>query len=295
MPDQAEKLRRMVAEEAPNVPLSAPAPPMIAVTGGKGGVGTTTVAMNLAAALADGGRRVVLVDAARHHADLTELAGIHVCGGGTLSDVLAGKTSAAEALAPGPAGTLLLADRWGARPHSNFSSTAQQRLLAELDALGHLADVLVIDTGSGASQWAQQFWQHARLIIVIAACDDVAVMDAYATIKLGTVTASDAEVRVLVNQSRRDGDATEVGRRLALACRRFLGRTVPALPALPLHAADEVGASEDSAPRVWEVPSTPFGHAVLWLGSAVRDLLAPCATACSETNGGMSEARTAAR
>jgi flagellar biosynthesis protein FlhG len=287
MPDQAEKLRRMVAEDASPATLAAPAPPMIAVTGGKGGVGATTVAMNLAAALADRQRRVVLVDAARHHADLAELAGVHLCRGGTLSDVLAGKSSAADVLVPGPAGALLLADRWGAKSHSDFSSSAQQRLLDELDSLGELADIVIVDTGSGVSQWSQRFWQHAHRIIVPTTCDDVAVMDAYATIKLGS-TSIQADVRLLVNQSASDRQTAEVERRLATACQRFLGRTVSALPSLPLHAARDDRSFERKPPRIWELPSSPFGHAVLWLASAIIQLIdqqgtrAPCAAAGSE-------------
>ena len=295
MPDQAEKLRRMVADDAPQAPAPGTAPPMIAITGGRGGVGATTVAMNLAAALADGGHRVVLVDAARHQADLAELAGIHFCGGGTLSDVLAERMSAAEALLPGPVGTLLLADRCGARPHGSFSSTAQQRLLNELPLLGEVADVIVIDIGSGISQWTQRFWQDARLIIVTAACDDLGVMDAYATIKLGTVAATNADIRVLFNQCTYDRAVAEAEQRLTTACYRFLGRKVAALPSLPLHAAQHSEELPASSPRVWEAPASPFGHAVLWLGSAVSQLIErnslriACATACGAPDGALAE------
>ena len=88
-------------------------PPTIVVTGGKGGVGTTTVAINLAAALAQNGRRTVLVDTAPH-ADAAQLLGVDVERGSCLDDVLAGSLTAADALSAGPAGISLLAGQWAA-------------------------------------------------------------------------------------------------------------------------------------------------------------------------------------
>ena len=76
MSDQADKLRQLVIDTAP-ARGDRMLPPTIVVTGGKGGVGATTVAINLAAALAEHGRRTVLVDAAPN-ADVAQLLGIDV-------------------------------------------------------------------------------------------------------------------------------------------------------------------------------------------------------------------------
>ena len=121
---------------------------MIVVAGGKGGVGATTVAVNLAAALADREHRVVMVDAARQHADLAQVAGVGPISGGTVADVLAGKCRAVDALFPGPGGTLLLANRWAPKSSPDYSRHAQQHLLAELQTLHGVADLLVVDVGN---------------------------------------------------------------------------------------------------------------------------------------------------
>ncbi|MEX0586955.1 MAG: AAA family ATPase [Pirellulales bacterium] len=242
------------------------------VAGGKGGVGATTVAMNLAAALADREHRVVVVDAARQHADLAQVAGIGPIAGGTVADVLAGKCSATEALAPGPAGTLLLANHWAPRSSPDCSRHAQQRLLTELQMLGQVADVLVVDVGSGLSAWTRRFWMRARMVIVVTTTDDVAVMDAYAAIKLGVAESLAGEIRVLANQCESDAIANDIAHRLSTACQRFLGCRVPALPALPQHLeVDTAGAAR--VPRVWESPNSPFAREVLWLAHAVDDVL----------------------
>ena len=64
MSDQASKLRELAGSAGPKGPSKSSGIPMVAVTGSRAGVGATTVAMNLAAALSDRGERVVLIDAA---------------------------------------------------------------------------------------------------------------------------------------------------------------------------------------------------------------------------------------
>src|SRR6476619_5510992 len=108
MPDQADQLRQLACDAPTPARGDWPRPPIVAVTGGKHGVGATTVTVNLGAALADAGLRVVIVDAALAQANLAQAAGIHKMSADDLSDVLSGKRAAVAALQPGPAGALLL-------------------------------------------------------------------------------------------------------------------------------------------------------------------------------------------
>ena len=134
------------------------------------------------------------------------------------------------------------------------------------------ADVLVVDVGSEVTPWTRRFWLRARLVIVVTTTDYAAVMGTYAAIKLSSADANSTDIRVLANQCNSDRAATEVERRLATACQRFLGRTVAALPSLPRHAADSISGIGPE-PRVWDVPNSQFGHGVLWLARAVSELM----------------------
>src|SRR5215218_8502999 len=116
MSDQAEKLRRLLM--AGHIePCAAPVQlPMVVVAGARSGVGATTVAVNLAAAIADRGERVLVVDAAEGGNGLAELAGvgreIEYC----VSDIVNGKCGARDAIVAGPMGMRVLANRGRVSP-----------------------------------------------------------------------------------------------------------------------------------------------------------------------------------
>jgi len=144
-----------------------------------------------------------------------------------------------------------------------------------LKSLRGAFDVMVIDAGAGLSRTARRIWLRAQLALLVTTSDDAAVMDAYAATKLHVVGARDAtceNVRVLVNQAESDRAAADAHRRLTNCCQRFLRQSVAALPALPRFGdVDDVRVGQH--PRVWDAPSSEFGHAVMWLGRAIGDVL----------------------
>jgi len=250
----------------------APLPPTIVVTGGKGGVGTTTVALNLAVAMTHLGRRTALVDAAPQ-ADAAQLAGVDTLRGWCLNDLLDGLCTATDALRPGPAGTLLVAGRWASSSSQERSSPAVDRLLWHLSTMEVDVDVLIIDSGSGSTPWSRRLWQRANLVLVVTTPADVAMLDAYATLKRGAGADVTADIHVLVNQCDGAAAAKDVERRIATACRRFLGRTVQRTPRLLRHVA-ALDSDDWRAPRAWEMPDSPFGRSVQQLGRFAADVLA---------------------
>jgi len=223
MHDQASELRQLVTQgntAAPTAP-SAASPKLLVLTGGKGGVGTTTIAVNLAVALARGGQRTVLVDADPRGGDAAVLSGAEERY--TLADVLDAQRTVGEVLRPGPVGLQVLPAAWARSDASEAPAAAHQRLIADLKGLGTQADSIVVDAGNGPSRPLRQFWQAADLVLVVSTPEPASVMDAYASIKVLASSDDSTPMFTLVNMAGGRSSAAEVHGRIAQACRRFLG------------------------------------------------------------------------
>jgi MinD-like ATPase involved in chromosome partitioning or flagellar assembly len=121
--------------------------------------------------------------------------------------------------------------------------------MRELESLDGLFDMIIVDAGRGWTPWSRRFWSSSMLNVVVTMVDDAAVLDAYGVLKASTAESLQAPVRVLVNQAPNDVVGHSAGQRIDNACRRFLARSVEALPALPRHVADRYSAGHE-APRV---------------------------------------------
>ncbi len=242
--DQATDLRALVRQVATAHAPAAIRPRRLVVFGGKGGVGTTTIAMNLAVALAQQGQRSVLCDAAG--GDVTLQCRIEPRH--TLADVLSGIRTLAHVMQPGPAGVQIVPSTRDSLRWHDTAEHAWSRLMAQFAALSPLPEVVVIDAGSQPDPLARQLWQAADRVLLVSSVETAAIMDAYASIKLLTDPTRSTSIALVVNRAPRESTADEAEQRLAQACRRFLG--------LPLRSVGHI--SEDSAVQECAVRRAPF-------------------------------------
>ena len=224
MHDQADELRQLVRQRAIKPAHLGPGAPLVVVAGGNTGVGTTTIAVNLAVALARQGRRAVLVDADLGHTGPPIVEIPH--SRGSVADVLSGRYSVHEVLERGPSGIQVLGGVGEAKPSAGWSSTAQARFVAQLRDLAPHAEVVVVDVGHGRDSLAASLWHEGDAIVVVTTSESLAIMDAYAAIK--TLARHDAgpSLHIMVNQTSESLAAGDVQDRIAEACRRFLGVAV---------------------------------------------------------------------
>ncbi|HEX4147850.1 MAG TPA: P-loop NTPase [Pirellulales bacterium] len=261
MPDQANDLRNLVLRSARSSPAPAAPPKLVVVAGGKGGVGTTTIAVNLAIALARDGRRVVLVDADLDGADAGTLCRLDEPSS-TVADVLSGRLSVHEALERGPAGIQVLPGAWGGSDGLvDCSPSAQQRLLVQLKCLGAYADFVILDVGSGANRVIGNFWQTADQVFLVTTPDVVSVMDAYAAVKVLCAGVAPPSLKSVVNFAPAAAAAADVHQRLSRACRRFLGLKLTAGGHIPCDPRVAQGAAERQ-PFMLEHPTCEAAVAV---------------------------------
>ncbi|HEV7222042.1 MAG TPA: hypothetical protein VGN42_05025, partial [Pirellulales bacterium] len=148
----------------------------------------------------------------------------------------AGRRGVHETLTRGPAGVQVLPGAW-ATGNLDCERAAQQRLLDGLTQLGPHADYIVIDAGSALNRVAGRFWQAADRVLVVTSPEATSVTNAYAAVKLLAPPGREPQIQAVVNLAPSAESAAEIGRRLARACRRFLGLVVDDGCYLPLDPA----------------------------------------------------------
>lgn len=234
--DQADKLRQLVRETIKESAALAPGVPLIAVSGAREGVGTSTVALRLAQELAQLGKQVVLVDAHIMRPTLGTMFGMTTHAG--IADVLNGSRSAVEVLQSLSSGISLLpgVKSPGIAPEMNIRSL--RRLLIELRTLHSVTDLVVLDAGAGFSPWIERMWTAALQILLVTTPDATTVREAYSTVKSAPWGDVDGKLRLVVNRCNDNSLAKRVSDGFTSTCRQFLGMKL-------VGSAAQVAAEQD--------------------------------------------------
>lgn len=203
----------------------------ITVSSGKGGVGKTTVSLNLAIALAQRKRRVVLLDGDLGLGNINVMLGTRP--ERDLSHVIDGKCSLEEALIKGPWGISILPAGTGYEDMADLEHEARARLLAALHGLKRLADILIIDTGAGIGTNVLSFAMAADVILVVVTPDVASITDAYSLVKLISRSPGFGRLEMLINRAldREAGEAVAVKMRGVV--KKFLSRDITGLGVVP--------------------------------------------------------------
>ncbi len=195
----------------------------IAVTSGKGGVGKTSVVVNLAVALAGMRQRVLVLDADFGLGNVDVSLGLTPTA--HLGDVLSGHRSVQDALVEGPMGVTILPAGSGLCDLTDLTPAQWTQLDAALKTLTNF-DFLLIDTAAGVSTNVVDLLVSADRVLVVTSPEPSAVVDAYAVIKILHVTSAGPEIGLLVNDVTGSHEAELVYQQLDVAARRFLGRSL---------------------------------------------------------------------
>ncbi len=224
MVDQAHDLRRLATHSnGAESPGCSDRPALVVVAGGKGGVGTTTVALGLAAALAESGRRTLLVDADSRGGDAALMCGIEERY--TLADVLAGRRTWKDAICAGPRGVGVVAGQRGWHDGRNPAAAAGH-LLEQLDRQDLHAELVLIDAGNVLDGVVPHVCREANAVVMVTTGDVASVVGAFAGIKTlvsGSNPGGWPPLYLLVNMAPTARVAETVYYRLARTCRRVLG------------------------------------------------------------------------
>ena len=196
----------------------------IAVTSGKGGVGKTNVAINLAVSLARLRHRVAILDADFGLGNVDVLLGLAPTS--HIGHVLAGEKRISEVLVEGPRGVQVIPASSGLRQLTALTDGQWDRLGEALDEIAEDFDFLIIDTAAGISGNVIDAVRFATRALVVTSLEPTAVVDAYAVIKLLSTTDPDQEIGLIVNNARDASEAQLVHAQLEVAAARFLNRRI---------------------------------------------------------------------
>lgn len=155
---------------------------VIAVTSGKGGVGKTNASINIAAALAKAGHKVMLMDADLGLANVDVNLGLHCKY--NMSHVLSGEQAFTEIILPGPYGVMVVPAASGIYEMAGLSNAKLQNLIQAFSAYDGALDYLIIDTAAGISDMVLAFLNAAHQTVVVACDEPSSITDAYALMKV---------------------------------------------------------------------------------------------------------------
>ena len=218
MMDQATSLRRLTAQR--HVDVRVTKPHLVTITSGKGGVGKSTVALNLALSLSQSGKKVLLVDADANLANLDVMMGISPKW--RLNHVLKGELGVEDALVSPFPRLKILAGSSGDPEYPLHDVEQQNRLLEELVSTEERFDLVLIDTAAGLNREIVNFAIHSDDVLIVTNAEPTSVMDAYAMMKIILAGNPDTQLSFIMNSVRQPHIADEAAEKLQAALNHFL-------------------------------------------------------------------------
>ena len=239
---------------------------VIAVTGGKGGVGKTNLAVNLSMALAELRRRVLLLDADLGLANVDVLLGLKPKN--TLSDVLNGKATMLDVVVNGPCGIRIVPASSGVQRMANLNLQEHAALINGFGELANQVDIMVVDTAAGISANVVNFVRACQEVIVVVCDEPSSITDAYALIKLMNTEYSMVRFQVVANMCRSVQEGSKLFQKLNVACERFLDVTLQYLGHIPFDEQVRL-AVQKQTPLLQFAPRSKAAQAIHVLANKV--------------------------
>lgn len=257
--DQAEKLRKMLKQQ--NTPRHISR--VITVTSGKGGVGKSSIAVNLAIALSRLGKRVVILDADFGLANIEVMLGIRPTY--NLADLMFRGKTLADIITQGPENIGFISGGSGIQELTNLSKDQIIYLIRKLVELDQTVDIVIIDTGAGIADSVLEFVAASSEIILVATPEPTSITDAYALLKTlnrkSEFSIDDCVIKMIANRVTPDEDGEEIYEKLSIVVTRFLKIRLEYMGHIPVDNVVSKAVMRQR-PALCEYPNSKFSKII---------------------------------
>lgn len=242
---------------------------VVAVCSGKGGVGKTNIATNIAVALGSIKRDVCLLDADVSLANVDVLLGLQPRF--NISHVVSGETDLASTMLSGPNNVQIIPAASGDFCMTDLPAASQRSVIDAISELTYQPEVLIVDTAAGISPVVARFVQASQHPVV-AVCDEPAsITDAYALLKIFSTHYGISRFNIVTNQSRSPHTGRKLFNKLAKVTNTYLNIVIRHLGDIPLDNY-LVKAVQEQRAVVDAYPKSASGEAFLKLAESVDAL-----------------------
>ncbi|REL34871.1 MinD/ParA family protein [Thalassotalea euphylliae] len=269
MIDQASGLRKM--QDLRQIKV-------IAVSGGKGGVGKTNVSLNTAISLAKQGKKVLVLDADLGLANVDVMLGLRVQK--NIAHVLSGDCELDDIIIEGPAGIKIIPATSGTQSMVDLTPSEHAGLIRAFSDMQTEFDVLIVDTAAGISDMVLSFARAAQDVMLVVTDEPTSITDCYALMKLLSRDHGVFKFKVVANMVRSPKEGQQLFAKLTKVTDRFLDVAIELVAVVPFDenirksvrkqkaivdafpdsAASKAFSELASKINSWPIPNRPSGH-----------------------------------
>lgn len=280
--DQAEKLRNMVKAQA--IPRRVAR--VITVTSGKGGVGKSSISVNLAIALSRLGHRVIILDADFGLANIEVMLGIRPQY--NLADLMFRGKSLSEIVTKGPDNIGFISGGSGIQELTNLTKEQIVYLIQKLVELDKKADIIIVDTGAGIADSVLEFVAASTEVLLVATPEPTSITDAYALLKTlnrkADISLQDKVIKMVANRIDTYDEGKELYDKLSLVVSKFLNLRLEYLGAVPQDTCVSKAVMKQK-PAITLYPNSQFSKTL----NSLADILCENTSEDMQTKKGIAE------
>ena len=192
----------------------------ISIASGKGGVGKTSFAINLAVSLSQKGFNTFLLDADMGMANIDILMNLR--SKYTIKDIIDNDINIMEAVVEGPGGVNVIPGGSGFKDLANIDIWKFNKLVNSFNELEKYADYVIIDTGAGIANNVMNFLLASHEVLVITTPEPHSITDAYALIKTIDETDPSITVKLIINKVEDADEANFISSKIINVARQNL-------------------------------------------------------------------------